>query len=161
MCCSFCSFLPNPPPSLPPPHHPPQSKYNGIDPTTIVADYGADTARLFVLFKAPPDAVLDWDMEAVQGVSRWLRRVWSLATDWGSSAAAPRSTPQSDEPSASRELRRATHTAIKNVTIAMRFVQGVVGHCYVVQCVPQPPPPVRNIRNTATRTASMLPCRSS
>ena len=52
-----------------------KSKHNGIDPGEIIAKYGADAARVFVLFKAPPDAVLDWDDDAISGVSRYrLRR---------------------------------------------------------------------------------------
>eukprot|EP00039_Didymoeca_costata_P009053 m.119936 g.119936 ORF g.119936 m.119936 type:complete len:881 (+) comp14340_c1_seq1:286-2928(+) len=54
-----------------------KSKGNGVDPTDIVQRFGADTTRAFVLFKAPPEAVLEWDSEAVNGVYRWLRRVWS------------------------------------------------------------------------------------
>jgi hypothetical protein len=44
-----------------------------------MAEYGADTARVFVLFKAPVEAVLDWDAAAVRGPSRWLGRLWTYA----------------------------------------------------------------------------------
>lgn len=44
-----------------------KSKYNGVDPADIIAKYGADTARVFMLFKAPPSAVLTWDSDSIQG----------------------------------------------------------------------------------------------
>lgn len=53
-----------------------KSKYNGVDPDDMVASWGADTTRLFVLFKAPPDKVLQWDEDAIEGQHRWLKRVW-------------------------------------------------------------------------------------
>ena len=53
-----------------------KSKYNGVDPTEMMNRFGADTTRLFVLFKAPVEKVLDWDTKAVQGQARWLGRVW-------------------------------------------------------------------------------------
>lgn len=56
-----------------------KSKHNGIDPERVVAEYGADTVRLFMLFKAPVDQVLDWDASQIQGQLRWLRRLWGLA----------------------------------------------------------------------------------
>ena len=55
-----------------------KSKSNGIEPQSVVDTYGADVTRLFVLFKAPPEKVLDWDILSVQGQSRWLGRVWNI-----------------------------------------------------------------------------------
>lgn len=59
-----------------------KSKYNGVDPVAIVNEYGADTIRLFLLFKAPVDQVLDWDTNQIVGQLRWIRRVWSLVQHW-------------------------------------------------------------------------------
>jgi leucyl-tRNA synthetase len=56
-----------------------KSKCNGIDPQRIIDDYGADTTRLFVLFKAPPDQELEWDDSAIAGPHRWLNRLLALA----------------------------------------------------------------------------------
>jgi len=53
-----------------------KSKHNGVDPLSIVAKHGADTTRLFILFKAPPEAVLDWDEKAIVGQERWIQRLW-------------------------------------------------------------------------------------
>lgn len=55
-----------------------KSKYNGVSPSDVFRDYGADVTRLFVLFKAPPNQVLDWDETAIAGPARWLNRVWAL-----------------------------------------------------------------------------------
>ena len=46
---------------------------------TVVDAHGADTTRIFALFKAPPDVVLDWDAQAIKGPARWLQRVWAYA----------------------------------------------------------------------------------
>lgn len=101
-----------------------KSKHNGVDPTDIVARYGADTARVFMLFKAPPDAVLEWDANAINGVHRWLGRVWSTvhgaAEAWdeakGGSAAADAST---DAAGFASDVELATHTAIASITVAL------------------------------------------
>ncbi len=54
-----------------------KSKNNGVDPQAIIAQYGADTARLFTMFAAPPDQQMEWNDAGVEGASRFLRRVWS------------------------------------------------------------------------------------
>lgn len=56
-----------------------KSKYNGVDPKLAIATYGADVVRLYILFKAPMELILDWDVAQIQGQSRWLRRIWLLA----------------------------------------------------------------------------------
>lgn len=58
-----------------------KSKYNGVDPLEVMAKYGADTARMFILFKAPPEKDLEWDDADVAGQFRFLNRVWSLVTE--------------------------------------------------------------------------------
>jgi leucyl-tRNA synthetase len=57
-----------------------KSKYNGTDPVEIVSRVGADVARLYILFKAPPEKVLDWDDKTVQGTARWANRLWMVLT---------------------------------------------------------------------------------
>ncbi len=59
-----------------------KSKYNGVDPLDVMAKYGADTARMFILFKAPPEKDLEWDDADVQGQFRFLNRVWLLVTEF-------------------------------------------------------------------------------
>eukprot|EP01129_Flabellula_baltica_P011492 TRINITY_DN5044_c0_g1_i2.p1 TRINITY_DN5044_c0_g1~~TRINITY_DN5044_c0_g1_i2.p1 ORF type:complete len:874 (-),score=197.94 TRINITY_DN5044_c0_g1_i2:11-2632(-) len=55
-----------------------KSKYNGVDPLEIIKEFGADTMRLFLLFKAPIESVLDWDTSAIKGQARWINRVIAL-----------------------------------------------------------------------------------
>ena len=55
-----------------------KSKNNGIDPQAIIDQYGADTARLFMMFAAPPDQQLEWNDSGVEGASKFLRRLWNL-----------------------------------------------------------------------------------
>ena len=56
-----------------------KSKNNGVDPQDLIEKYGADTARLYTMFTAPPEATLEWNDAAVEGSYRFLRRVWSFA----------------------------------------------------------------------------------
>jgi leucyl-tRNA synthetase len=56
-----------------------KSKNNGVDPQELIDKYGADTARLFVMFASPPEQTLEWNDAGVEGASRFLRRLWSFA----------------------------------------------------------------------------------
>lgn len=96
-----------------------KSKYNGVDPLEVMAKYGADTARMFILFKAPPEKDLEWDDADVEGQFRFLNRVWRLVTEFG--ATLPNSVGKQEEITSNlskveKDLRRAIHTAIKEVT---------------------------------------------
>ncbi|HAZ45623.1 MAG TPA: leucine--tRNA ligase [Cyanobacteria bacterium UBA11369] len=107
-----------------------KSKYNGVAPGDTIGKYGADTARMFVLFKAPPEKDLEWDDADVEGQFRFLNRVWRLVTDFASresvgakhSVSNPDVEPKDNRPNASpltkdeKDLRRAIHNAIKAVT---------------------------------------------
>ncbi|MDJ0679308.1 MAG: leucine--tRNA ligase [Xenococcaceae cyanobacterium MO_167.B52] len=91
-----------------------KSKYNGVDPKAVINKYGADTARMFILFKAPPEKDLEWDDADVEGQFRFLNRVWTQVTDWDSSQV---DTSKSEKLSKDeKDLRRAIHTAIKEIT---------------------------------------------
>lgn len=92
-----------------------KSKYNGIDPEQVLAKYGADTARMFILFKAPPEKDLEWEDADVEGQFRFLNRVWRLVTEFVSNNAMNRVTT-GELSKAEKELRRYIHTAIKEVT---------------------------------------------
>ena len=106
-----------------------KSKYNGVDPAKVIDRYGADTARMFILFKAPPEKDLEWDDADVEGQFRFLQRLWrlvegaverglSLAGGAGdrSSVAAFLAGEGSELNEAERELRRAVHTAIAAIS---------------------------------------------
>jgi leucyl-tRNA synthetase len=100
-----------------------KSKYNGVDPAAVIDRYGADTARMFILFKAPPEKDLEWDDADVEGQYRFLQRLWRLvdsAQERGLTLA-PRVGRASDNPAApltdgDQELRRAVHTAIAAIS---------------------------------------------
>ena len=55
-----------------------KSKNNGVDPTELVEQYGADSVRLFMMFKAPPEDTLEWSDDGVEGSARFLRRLWRM-----------------------------------------------------------------------------------
>src|SRR5690242_19128811 len=55
-----------------------KSKNNGVDPQDLIEKYGADTARLYTMFTAPPEATLEWNDAALEGSHRFLRRVWAF-----------------------------------------------------------------------------------
>ena len=58
-----------------------KSKRNVVDPETIVENYGADTARLFMLSDSPPERDMEWTEAGVEGASRFLKRIYRLAQD--------------------------------------------------------------------------------
>jgi leucyl-tRNA synthetase len=97
-----------------------KSKYNGVDPAVVIDNYGADTARMFILFKAPPEKDLEWDDADVEGQFRFLQRIWRLvdgAVSRGLSlAGAPMAIDTANLSSAEKELRRAVHTAITEIS---------------------------------------------
>src|SRR5919202_838721 len=96
-----------------------KSKYNGVAPEEVINKYGADTARMFILFKAPPEKDLEWDDADVEGQFRFLNRVWRLVTDFTaqkSGQATDQSKIQNPKSKIEKDLRRAIHTAIKAVT---------------------------------------------
>ncbi|WP_296283092.1 leucine--tRNA ligase [uncultured Acinetobacter sp.] len=92
-----------------------KSKNNGIDPQAIIDQYGADTARVFMMFAAPPDQSLEWSDAGVEGSNRFLKRVWRLTTGFlekGNSAAVIDTTKLSTD---AQDLRRKTHETIQKV----------------------------------------------
>jgi leucyl-tRNA synthetase len=89
-----------------------KSKGNGVAPEDVIAKYGVDTARMFILFKAPPEKDLEWDDADVEGQFRFLNRVWRLVTEFkGNNNAIGDNLSKSE-----KDLRRAIHTAIKDIT---------------------------------------------
>ncbi len=101
-----------------------KSKHNGVDPAVVIDRYGADTARMFILFKAPPEKDLEWDDADVEGQYRFLQRLWRLVE--GAHARGLRLAPPGGGVAAvidpdtltdgERELRRAVHTAIAAIS---------------------------------------------
>jgi leucyl-tRNA synthetase len=100
-----------------------KSKNNGVDPQDLIGKYGADTARLYTMFTAPPEATLEWNDAAVEGSYRFLRRVWNFgvkltAIDFEATDAALTSTTSLKDVNFGKEaktLRLELHTALKQV----------------------------------------------
>lgn len=102
-----------------------KSKGNVVSPEAIIDQFGADTARLFILFAAPPERDLEWNDSAVEGCYRFLNRVYRLVTDEGDTAlmANAGGIDKTNLTKADKTARRAIHSAIKRVTddISGRF----------------------------------------
>lgn len=93
-----------------------KSKGNVVSPEDIVGRYGADTARLFILFAAPPERDLEWSDQGVEGCYRFLNRVWRLVQPLAESLKGINGQPSIKLVGVNREMRRLTHLTIKKVT---------------------------------------------
>ncbi|WP_027338632.1 leucine--tRNA ligase [Halonatronum saccharophilum] len=93
-----------------------KSKGNIVDPLEILDNYGADVARLFILFAAPPERDLDWNDEGVEGAQRFLNRVWRLVSEHIDSLKEAKSNFELSNKE-EKELNRQLHLAIKSVTV--------------------------------------------
>ena len=89
-----------------------KSKNNGVDPQSMIDQYGADTCRLFMMFASPPDMSLEWSDSGVEGSHRFLKRVWRLAQAHVTAGlpGALDTTALNDDQKA---IRRSIHLAIK------------------------------------------------
>ena len=93
-----------------------KSKNNGVDPQDLIERYGADTARLYTMFTAPPEATLEWNDAGVEGSFRFLRRVWQFAHKHEAALRAGLLVDRSQAVSfdkAAQTLRRDIHTVLK------------------------------------------------
>jgi len=87
-----------------------KSERNGVDPQELIDKYGADTARLYTMFTAPPEATLEWNDAAVEGSYRFLRRVWNFGAALQGAAAG------AAEPGAqAKALRHEVHTVLRQI----------------------------------------------
>ncbi|MDH4134527.1 MAG: class I tRNA ligase family protein, partial [Gammaproteobacteria bacterium] len=92
-----------------------KSKNNGIDPQALIDQYGADTARLFTMFAAPPEMTLEWSDEGVAGANRFLKRLWKLVADHVQ-PGLPDVRTLTDLSPAQADMRRATHETLTKVS---------------------------------------------
>ena len=100
-----------------------KSKNNGVDPQDLIGRYGADTARLYTMFTAPPEATLEWNDAAVEGSYRFLRRVWNYGVKLtainmiaaNASATPARSLNDVNFGKEAKALRLEIHTVLKQV----------------------------------------------
>ncbi|MFN3544044.1 MAG: leucine--tRNA ligase [Thiobacillus sp.] len=91
-----------------------KSKNNGVDPQALIDAYGADTARLFTMFAAPPEQSLEWSDAGVEGAHRFLKRLWKTVYEHvqGGLVAA---FAGGELPDAAKGLRRQLHQTIQKV----------------------------------------------
>ncbi len=100
-----------------------KSKNNGVDPQDLIEKYGADTARLYTMFTAPPEATLEWNDAAVEGSYRFLRRVWNFgvklaATDFSGAVESVAGAHTLQDVAFGKEakaLRLEIHTVLKQI----------------------------------------------
>ncbi|CAN5812108.1 leucine--tRNA ligase [soil metagenome] len=93
-----------------------KSERNGVDPQYLIEKYGADTARLYTMFTAPPEATLEWNDAAVEGSSRFLRRVWNFGVTLSASTAASVGKPATPTYGKNAQvLRREVHSVLRQV----------------------------------------------
>jgi leucyl-tRNA synthetase len=92
-----------------------KSKNNGVDPQSMIDQYGADTCRLFMMFASPPDMSLEWSDSGVEGSHRFLRRVWRLAQSHVAQGL-PTALDIASLDDAQKVIRRAIHQAIKQAS---------------------------------------------
>ena len=101
-----------------------KSKRNVVDPELIISDYGADTARLFMMSDSPPERDMEWTESGAEGAARFLRRLFRMSSD---ASLPPVGTPAPTDDS-TRPLMRAAHKAIDAVSSdieAFRFNRAV------------------------------------
>ncbi len=95
-----------------------KSKNNGVDPQDLIEKYGADTARLYTMFTAPPEATLEWNDAAVEGSYRFLRRLWNFGAKLhaaGTGTAGPTGLQGVSLGKSAKALRREIHSVFKQV----------------------------------------------
>ncbi len=99
-----------------------KSKNNGIDPQDLIDRYGADTARLFVMFASPPEQTLEWNDAGVEGANRFLRRVWGFAAKNAAAIRAGAAPGGGAEPAADG-LRFEVHSLLRQITFDYERMQ--------------------------------------
>ncbi|HEU4850662.1 MAG TPA: leucine--tRNA ligase [Telluria sp.] len=101
-----------------------KSKNNGIDPKAQIDQYGADTARLFTMFAAPPEQTLEWSESGVEGASRFLRRVWAFGHAHQQRIAAGLANQSIDGAlEAHKTLRREVHKILQQADYDLKRIQ--------------------------------------
>ena len=93
-----------------------KSKYNGVDPSLVIDKYGADTARMFILFKAPPEKDLEWDDSDVEGQYRFIQRLWKFVINTLELTKSNSILNIEKEKSKDNEALRLINIAIKEIT---------------------------------------------
>jgi leucyl-tRNA synthetase len=129
-----------------------KSKRNTIDPDEIIASYGADVARWFMLSDSPPERDVEWTERGVQGAWRFTNRLWRLI---GEAAAIAKSAPSSRPAQFSEsalKLRKATHRALANITDALDKLHFNVCIAYIYEFANALSEAIGGIENTDALT---------
>ena len=92
-----------------------KSKNNGVDPQVMVGKYGADTVRLFSMFAAPPEQSLEWNEAGVDGMARFLRRLWTMVTRHAEAGVVTGKVDLASLTGPQKDLRRKLHETIAKV----------------------------------------------
>ncbi|MGB9670758.1 MAG: leucine--tRNA ligase [Halothiobacillaceae bacterium] len=92
-----------------------KSKNNGVDPQAMIDRYGADTVRLFMMFAAPPEQMLEWSDAGVEGAHRFLKRLWRMVHEHVAQGAVPALDTSQLDPK-QKAARRKLHETIQKVT---------------------------------------------
>ena len=93
-----------------------KSKLNGVDPQEMVDTYGADAARLFVMFASPPEQTIEWSSAGVEGAQRFLRRVWNFSISVHDAIANAGDVQHASLDAAAKKLRHEIHTTLKQAS---------------------------------------------
>jgi leucyl-tRNA synthetase len=97
-----------------------KSKNNGVDPTALVEQFGADSVRLFMMFKSPPEDTLEWSGEGVQGAQRFLKRLWKAVHEHVTKGVSPSvlitRLDHGALTGAQREMRHLSHQMLTKVS---------------------------------------------
>ncbi|HSI22837.1 MAG TPA: leucine--tRNA ligase [Methylophilaceae bacterium] len=88
-----------------------KSKRNGVDPQALIEQYGADTARLFMMFAAPPEQTLEWSDSGVEGAHRFLKRLWTFGSEFEDIGREP--ADLTNLAADAKKLRHEIHTTLK------------------------------------------------
>jgi leucyl-tRNA synthetase len=150
-----------------------KSKNNGVDPQTLIDTYGADTARLFMMFAAPPDQQLEWSDAGVEGAHRFIRRLWKAVFDHIQAGGVPPASQPSpvkgeganDALRANKpliEFRRQLHQTIAKVTDdygrRRQFNTAIAAVMELMNALARLPeaPPTPALRQEALETATLM-----
>ncbi|MEM5312286.1 leucine--tRNA ligase [Paraburkholderia sp. JHI869] len=100
-----------------------KSKNNGVDPQVLIDQYGADTARLFTMFAAPPEQQLEWSGAGVEGASRFLRRVWAFGHANADAIQSRASFDAAALTDVEKTLRREVYSVLKQADFDYQRLQ--------------------------------------
>ncbi len=93
-----------------------KSKLNGVDPQEMIDNYGADAARLFVMFASPPEQTIEWSSAGVEGSFRYLRRLWGFCSTIADVVCDARAVEAAKLDAAAKRLRHEIHSILKQAS---------------------------------------------